>query len=73
MGNDLAQIDLQDFGNSQKRVQGWISQVSFDEADHCLRQTGTLRNDVHRKPLLFSFLTQEVNDTRDNGFSQTVF
>ncbi len=73
MGNNLAQINLQDFGNSQESVQRWISQVSFNEADHRLRETGALRNHVHGEPLLLSFLTQEMNHTRDNSFSQTVF
>jgi hypothetical protein len=59
--DDPAQVNFQDLGDPQQRVQGWVAQISFDKTYHRLREARALSNHVHGKPAFFTFFAQEPN------------
>lgn len=61
------QIDFKHLGHPKERVQGRISEIAFDEADHALRKPRPFCEPRHGKPALLALFTQLPHDRQPDG------
>ena len=63
--NDRSQVETQDLGDTQKGVEGWVPEITFDKADHARGEPSLFGEAFHRKTLAFAFLHE------DSGYGGT--
>lgn len=62
LANQLAQRNLQRLCHAEQGIEGGFSETSLDERNHRERETGFLRQRIHRNTLLCALLTQCIDN-----------
>jgi hypothetical protein len=70
---DATEVDFKDSGDSKQRVECWIPQLAFNEADHGLRETGMSRQDRHRETTALARFPEAAHDLRADGLALLCF
>ncbi len=68
--DQIREVSTQDKRDSQQGVERGISQVSFDKADHGVRQAGLGSKLGHGEPLGLPRLPQKASDLACNCFTE---
>lgn len=62
LANQLAQRNVQSLRHAEQGIEGGLSETSFDKGNHRERETGFLRQRIHRDTLVRALLTQCIDD-----------